>query len=361
MSQSNIQPGPACLSAVSEAPAAITPRHSERAAVVLAGGDGMRLGDFTREMFGEEIPKQFCKFWGKYDLLEQTRRRAALLIDPARTITVLTETHSRFYSPLLESMREEHVAIQPFSRGTAPAILYALMRLNKLAPNCSVAMFPSDHFVDDDRRFMRHVEAAFRAADARPQTTVLLGVEPAEPNTQYGWIEPGELLADECEPIRSVRCFWEKPALPIARQLIEIGCFWNTFVIVSRLSSFLGLFSTAMPELCETFNAIKAELGTPAEASRLRRLYRDIGASNFSDEALVKHCGNLAVLPVKGVRWDDLGDPGRLAKLIERRRRLDEPLRFGRIERAAKLLRPPGQRRKPGRALDVNRSSDLQI
>lgn len=189
--------------------------RSERAAVILAGGDGTRLSAFTREMFGEEIPKQFCRFRSEYTLLEQTWRRG-LLIDPAHTITVLTASHARFFVPLLEGIRNEQVVVQSVNRGTAPAILYSLTRLKRMAPDCSVALFPSDHFVDDDREFMRHVEAAFRAVDARPEKIVLLGVEPTRADPQYGWIEPGEFLTNECEPVRQIRRFWEKPPLPIA-------------------------------------------------------------------------------------------------------------------------------------------------
>jgi mannose-1-phosphate guanylyltransferase len=330
--QSNIRPGSACPSEVTDARLALTGAQSEHAAIVLAGGDGTRLNEFTREMFGEEIPKQFCKFWGEHTLLEQTRRRAGLFIDPARTITVLTASHARFYRPLLEGLGQGHLAIQPESRGTAPAILYALMRLKKLAPNCSVAMFPSDHFVDDDRRFMRHVEAALRAVDDRPEQTILLGIEPTAPDAQYGWIEPGELVANECEPIRQIRRFWEKPPLPIARRLMNSGCLWNSFVIVSRLSTFLGLFLCAMPALYEAFRAIEGELGTLSEMSRVRRLYQDIDASNFSDEILAKYPLNLAVLRVHGVQWDDLGDPRRLANLLKRRE-LPAPARSSGIAR----------------------------
>ncbi len=292
--------------------------QSDRAAVVLAGGEGTRLSAFIREMFGEAIPKQFCKFWDQYSLLEWTLRRAALLIDPGHTLTVLTASHARFYGPLLEGIRDEHVVVQPVNRGTAPAILYALMRLKKTSPYCSVALFPSDHFVDDDREFMRHVEAAFRAVDARPEVTILLGVEPTGPDTQYGWIEPGEFLANECEPVRQIRRFWEKPPLPIAERLMGSGWLWNCFVIVARLSTLLGLFLIATPELCGAFRAVEGALGTPSEKSRLRRLYEDIGASSVSDEVLAKCPQNLAVLRVNGVEWNDVGDPTRLTKLLER-------------------------------------------
>ncbi|HKD67332.1 MAG TPA: sugar phosphate nucleotidyltransferase [Candidatus Binataceae bacterium] len=292
--------------------------QSERAALIVAGGEGTRLLAFTREIFGEEIPKQFCRFLGKHTLLEQTRRRARILVSPERMLTVLTASHARFYRPLLEDMVDEHVVVQPSNRGTAPAILYALMRLKKFSPDCTVAMFPSDHFIDDDIEFMRHVAAAYRAVDARPEETILLGVEPTEPDPQYGWIEPGGFLANQSEPVRQVRCFWEKPPAAVAQRLMRDGWLWNSFVIVSRLSTFLGLFLIAMPDLYESFRAIEPELGTPSEQMRLRRLYDHLRSSNFSDEVLAKCPFNLAVLQATGVEWSDLGDPRRLTKLIDR-------------------------------------------
>ena len=51
------------------------------------------------------------------------------------------------------------------------------------------------------------------------------------------------------QPLPRVRRFWEKPPLPIAHRLMGAGCMWNSFVIVARLSAFLGLFLIAMPEL----------------------------------------------------------------------------------------------------------------
>ncbi len=142
--------------------------QSERAALILASGNGTRLRDFTREIFGEEIPKQFCPLLGEHTLLEQTRRRAALLIEPARMLSIFTASHARHFQPLIPGMNGEHIVVQPHDRGTAPAILYSLMRLKKVAPASAVALFPSDHFIGDDRAFMRNVEAAFHAVDARP-------------------------------------------------------------------------------------------------------------------------------------------------------------------------------------------------
>jgi mannose-1-phosphate guanylyltransferase len=265
------------------------------------------------------FPNNFANFGTSIVCSSKHGDATRLLIDSAHTLTVLTASHARFYGPLLECMRDEQVAVQPVNRGTAPAILHALMRLKKTVPDCSVAIFPSDHFIDDDREFMRHVEAAFRAVAARPEKTILLGIEPTEPDPQYGWIQPGEFLANESEPVRQIRGFWEKPPLTIARQLMNSGWVWNSFVMVARLSTFLGLFLIAMPQLHDAFRRVEEELGSPSEKSQVLRLYEDISTSNFSAEVLSKCSFNLAVLRVNGVKWEDLGDPRRLTKLLERR------------------------------------------
>jgi len=53
-------------------------------------------------------------------------------------------------------VRQHNLVIQPDNRGTGAAILYSLARLSILAPTAYVALFPSDHFVSDERHFMRH-------------------------------------------------------------------------------------------------------------------------------------------------------------------------------------------------------------
>lgn len=49
------------------------PRHLW--AVLLAGGDGIRLRDLTVRIVGDDRPKQFCPIAGADSLLRQTRAR----------------------------------------------------------------------------------------------------------------------------------------------------------------------------------------------------------------------------------------------------------------------------------------------
>src|SRR5262245_51990054 len=52
-------------------------------ALILAGGDGVRLRPLTRHVAGDDRPKQFCALIGRDTLWEQTRRRAHLCVAPS--------------------------------------------------------------------------------------------------------------------------------------------------------------------------------------------------------------------------------------------------------------------------------------
>jgi mannose-1-phosphate guanylyltransferase len=56
--------------------------HSHRWAVILAGGDGLRLLPLKRRICGDERPKQFYRVLGSETLLSQTRLRALRIAPP---------------------------------------------------------------------------------------------------------------------------------------------------------------------------------------------------------------------------------------------------------------------------------------
>jgi mannose-1-phosphate guanylyltransferase len=282
----------------------------DRWGLILAGGQGLRLRPLTRAITGDERPKQFCPVLGFETLLEGTRRRAALSIAPARLLLSLTQGHERFYRPLLRGMPAHCAVVQPEDRGTAPAILYGALRIAALAPLGTVAILPSDHYVDDDRRFMKHVDEAFAAAEARPDLVVLLGLSPQNAEVEYGWIEPGEPIPGT--PLHRVSRFWEKPSAGVAEALLARGCLWNSFVLVARVATLLALVRQAAPALDAVFAPARAALGTGFEASEIRKVYERIPPSSFSDVVLASCPPNLAVLPVRGVQWSDWGQPARV-------------------------------------------------
>ena len=260
--------------------------NQKRFAIILAGGDGTRLSELTRRISGDATPKQFCPVLN-ISLLEQTCLRVSLALGENQILTVLTRAHERHYRDLVNEKLPENLVIQPASHGTAPAILYALLRLSEIARDAYVAVFPSDHFVSDDREFMRHVDLAFDAVGSRPEMTALLGIRPDAVESGYGWIEPGELVA-RCAPLFRVRRFWEKPTGEVAGELLRAGCMWNSFVMVARVSTLIGMIMVALPELFASFSKIRELMGTSRESGGLQRLYERIPIASFSDSSAIR-------------------------------------------------------------------------
>ena len=287
----------------------------DRWAVLLAGGDGMRLRSLTRHLTGDERPKQFCPVIGGRTLLEQTWRRTALAVPADRTLVVVTRKHERFYRPLLGALAVRHVVVQPENRGTAAVILYPLLCLATFSPTASVAIFPSDHHFSDEGGFMAHVESAFDAVETSPQRVLLLGIPPDTHEADYGWIEPADLLpGPPMSRMYQVKRFWEKPEPALAEILRDRGCFWNSFVMVAGVQALLGLIRSAVPDLYDAFASIQSTLGTPAEPAAVRALYAGLVPTDFSREILSVRPRLLGLLAVGCVVWSDLGSPERVLR-----------------------------------------------
>ncbi len=291
---------------------------NDRWAVILAGGDGTRLQALTRTISGDDRPKQFCPIIGGRTLLDQTSHRVALSVTPDHTLTVLTRTHERFYAPLLKTVPKARLLVQPENKGTAPAILFSLLRIAQLSPNAAVAFFPSDHYFANDEQFMSHIESAFDTARTHPKTVTLLGIKPESPEVEYGWIEPDVSLFGQLpRSISRVRKFWEKPSALVASELMERGCLWNSFVMVGRVDAFLKMTERALPALFDFFSLIAPSFGTTSEASELNKLYSWVPLSNFSHEVLAMRPDDLAVMQVSEVGWSDLGEPKRVFSTLQ--------------------------------------------
>ena len=151
--------------------------------LVLAAGDGRRMEGYIREVTGKLLPKQYVNFTGKHSMLEHTFRRTEKLI-PAERILTIVGRHHLDHSEVqrqLSSRPARTIIVQPDNKDTCPGILLPLMHLHKHAPEAIVAVFPSDHFILEENRFMEHVALAAQAVTHDPSRIVLLAMEAQYP------------------------------------------------------------------------------------------------------------------------------------------------------------------------------------
>jgi mannose-1-phosphate guanylyltransferase len=287
--------------------------------LILAGGEGTRTHSVTRAFSGDDRPKQFSTLVGREPLLVQTQRRAALVVPPSRTLTILTRHHERYYRDMVSGLAPSSLVVQPESRGTAAAVLYGLLRVAVRSPNSPVVILPSDHWVSSDADFMVHVAAAVGFVRAYENVVVLLGVPATRPEPEYGWIEPSDLILGAWSALHRVRRFVEKPSPALALGMHRAGTnFWNTSVVAGQVEALLFLFAMAHPELVDAFLEAWSALATPSEDAAVERVYAGLSSYDFSRDILAAQPGSLAVLEVSGVAWEDIGHPSRI--LAARRR-----------------------------------------
>jgi mannose-1-phosphate guanylyltransferase len=291
----------------------------QRWAIILAGGDGLRLRSITRTISGDDRPKQFSPLLGGETLLARTRMRIARNLDPLRTIFVVTAAHEPFFADELGAVPPRQMIVQSVNKGTLPAILWGLLRIARFDKNALVALFPSDHYYSDEEEFMAGVASAFVSAEKDIAPVILLGAPAQHAETEYGWIEHDlSVPMDFDGRLMHVKQFWEKPSFELAKRLLNQGCFWNTFVMVGTVRAFLEMIRRASPDLYSTFEPILSfRLDQVYEFAR--SLYDQIPFADFSKKVLSVITPALAVASLGDSGWSDLGDPRRLITTLHAR------------------------------------------
>jgi mannose-1-phosphate guanylyltransferase len=270
-------------------------------AIVLAGGEGVRLRPLVRELCGDERPKQFAKIVGSKSLLGHTLERVGLEIPPARTVIVTCRAHNEYMAQEFSETPPHAVLVQPQDRGTAAGIFFPAHWVCSRDPDAVVAVFPSDHFILEGDAFIRHIGKVATFVRTQPERMVLIGAQADTAETEYGWIEPGEPLGRiGADQILRVTRFWEKPSEVQAKACLEARCLWNTFVLVAKLSTLIHAGRKALPDLSERM-VRAASHSTAGRVGAVEREYGLTPKADFSQTVLQKCPELLAVSPLHSV------------------------------------------------------------
>jgi len=322
--------------------------------LVLAAGDGNRLAGYVRELKGSSLPKQYVNVIGRRSMLEHTFDRAERLIPASRILTIVSQDHLAHTEARkqITSRPAGTVILQPENKETGPGILLPLMHLYKRCPEAVVALFPSDHFVLEEERFMDYVAIAAQAVARNPDRIVLLATEARSPETEFGYVVP----CDEGGQLsfwgaRRVAHFAEKPDLDRARQLAAAGALWNTMIMVFKAKKLLNLTKALYPKLYQRFYGILDVLGESKEKAKVNDLYRNLKPLNFSKDivqrVLAEFPGTIYALVMLDVFWSDWGSPQRIINALQAlgvnaRGTLRPPLDAEEVREAKRLQRTSG-------------------
>lgn len=267
----------------------------------MAGGVGSRFWPLSKKNF----PKQFHDLLGIGESLLQMTYNRLLPVIPADQILVLTnESYVALVREQLPDVKVENIVAEPAMRNTAPCILLAALKIQKLNPNANIIVAPSDHYIKDQQHFLTDLQVCFDFADQDPTALLTMGIVPRNPNTGYGYIEFDQ--HDAANSVKKVKQFREKPNLETANRFVDAGNFlWNAGIFVWKVEGVIHAFAKAQPKLHHLFKEGYSCYNTDREESWLATNYptaQDISV----DYAIMENSSNVYVLPAS-FSWSDLG------------------------------------------------------
>jgi mannose-1-phosphate guanylyltransferase len=217
------------------------------------------------------------------------------------------------------------------------------MHIHKRYPNAIVAVFPSDQFIWEEDRLMRHVRLAHAIVKRHPSKLVMLGIKPEYGELEYGYILPTKDSDVSGWGMHTVTKFIEKPDFMYAHKLIARGALWNTMMMVFKADTLLEWVEELRPEIYRCFKRIYTAIGTGRESAVLRDTYDRLETVNFSKELLEpiaqKYPTRLAVLPVTNVAWSDWGSESRIVETLRKVGCVPQTV----VNAAASASRPPAR------------------
>jgi mannose-1-phosphate guanylyltransferase len=279
-------------------------------AILMAGGVGSRFWPVSTVDF----PKQFHDMLGTGDtLIQKTFSRLSKII-PVENILILTnEKYNNLVLEQLPMVKQEQVLLEPAMRNTAPCILYASLKIQKLNPEAIMVVAPSDHWIEDEEEFARNLKQCFDFCGSE-NALMTLGIQPTFPNTGFGYIEFDKT---DSNPIKKVNQFREKPDYEIAKAFLASGNFlWNGGIFIWSAKAITESFAEFQPVMNSLFRSGLESYNSNSEKEFINQNYAK--AENISiDYAVLEKSKNVYVLPAT-FDWNDLGTWGSLHEKLDK-------------------------------------------
>ncbi len=274
--------------------------------VILAGGSGTRFWPRSRRAHA----KQVLALDGERSMLQQTLERLKPLTAVEKTWIISNQYLAHEIAEQLPGLPPEQLVQEPVARNTAPACGLAALLIERENPEAVLGVFPSDHVIADEPRFLKALQKGIAVA-AAGENIVVLGIEPSRAETGYGYIETGDLTRDDAA--LHVRRFIEKPNQNRAEEFVAAGnYYWNSGMFLWSARTLANAVREHLPETAPLLESIAAAWGTPQFDEIFRAAYPK--CENISVDYAVleprsakgEHLSNLYCIPAEFI-WNDLG------------------------------------------------------
>ncbi|HVJ09313.1 MAG TPA: mannose-1-phosphate guanylyltransferase [Acidisarcina sp.] len=281
------------------------PEEMDFRPIILAGGSGTRFWPRSRKAHA----KQVLALDGDRTMIQQTVERLRPLAECSDVWVFTNDLMAETIAEQLAGVPPQQVICEPAPRNTAPAAGLAAFLIERENPNAIIGIFPSDHVIADEPRFLKTLEKGIALA-AAGENMVVIGISPTRPETGYGYIETGSPLSDG---VFRVRRFTEKPNHARAEEFVAAGNYhWNSGMFLWSAATLANAVREHLSESAPMLEEIAASFGTPEFKQVFKELYPH--CENISvDYAILEprsakgeHKSNLYCLPAE-FGWSDLG------------------------------------------------------
>jgi len=227
-----------------------------------------------------------------------------------KTWVITNEYLAHEIADQLTGVPARQIVQEPCARNTAPACGLAAFLIERENPKAVLGIFPSDHVIADEPRFLKALQKGIAVA-AAGDNMVVLGIEPTRAETGYGYIETGDFTADDSA--LHVRRFTEKPNQNRAEEFVAAGnYYWNSGMFLWSAKTLANAVREHLPETAPLLEKIAAAYGTPEFEAVFHELYPK--CENISVDYAVleprsakgEHLSHLYCLPAE-FSWNDLG------------------------------------------------------
>jgi len=271
--------------------------------VIMCGGSGSRFWPKSRKMY----PKQFLNTVGERTMIQLTVDRISKFIPLENIYMVTNKCHVNTIKEQVPQILEENLIIEPMIKETAACIGYSAVKLLKNDPEAVMIVLPSDHYIEDEVKFMETLKQGLDIA-CRDSCLVTMGIRPTRPETAYGYIETGKSIEGILKiPTYKIKRFTEKPNREKAQEFIDKGTYlWNSGMFIWKAAVLLKQYKKFLPDMYQCLKRMGEYIGTPEEAEIVEEEYHKIDGISI-DYGILEKTWDVYVME-SSFSWDDIGN-----------------------------------------------------